>query len=280
VKKQQLILLGGGFILLVVLYFFGNTTVPVTSSSSVNTNNTNHSTITTTEVLNAAKKNITSQQSSYLTQLENSVVRGNIKEQQIRVYRQLAAYWQDSLHHQEIAAYYFGEEAKLEKSEKNLNFAARLLLAHLMAENNPGMQAWLATNAKALFEKSLEINPANDSVKIELGACYIFGNISNTPMEGIQKIKQVADKDPGNMYAQLILGLGDIKSGQYDKAAERLQLVAQKEPDNLQAIFNLAETYERKGDKANAVTWYRRAQNIISIPEAKQEIEEKIKTLQ
>jgi tetratricopeptide (TPR) repeat protein len=279
VKRQQLILLSGGFVLLIVLYFFGNTTTPVTHSSSATTNNTN-SGATTAEVLNAAKRNITTQQLSYLTQLENSVVRGNVKEQQIRIYKQLAVYWQDTLHQQAIAAYYFGEGAKLENSEKNLNFAARLLLAHLMAEDNTGMQSWLATNAKALFEKSLQINPAADSVKIELGACYIFGNISNTPMEGIQKIKEVIDKDPQNMYAQLILGLGDIKSGQYDKAAERLQIVVQKEPTNLQAVFNLAETYERKGDKANAVTWYRKAQNIINIPEAKQEIEQRIKTLQ
>ncbi|HXL56162.1 MAG TPA: tetratricopeptide repeat protein [Chitinophagaceae bacterium] len=279
-KKQQFILLSGGFILLIVLYFFGNTTAPVSATtSSVNSDKAN-SGITTTEVLNAGKKNITAQQSAYLTQLENSVVRGNVKEQQIRIYRQLAAYWQDTLHQQTIAAYYFGEEAKLENSEKNLNFAARLLLVHLMAEDNPAMQNWLATNAKVLFEKSLQINPANDSVRIELGACYIFGNISNTPMEGILKIKQVADKDPGNMYAQLILGLGDIKSGQYDKAAERLQLVTEKEPNNLQAVFNLAETYERKGDKANAVAWYRKAQNIVSLPEAKREIEEKIRTLQ
>jgi len=280
VKKQQFILLSGGFILLIVLYFFGNTTSPVSAtSSSVNSDKAN-SGVTTTEVLNAAKKNITAQQSAYLTQLENSVVRGNVKAQQIRIYRQLAAYWQDTLRQQTIAAYYFGEEAKLENSEKNLNFAARLLLVHLMAEDNPAMQNWLATNAKVLFEKSLQINPANDSVRIELGACYIFGNISNTPMEGILKIKQVADKDPSNMYAQLILGLGDIKSGQYDKAAERLQLVTEKEPNNLQAVFNLAETYERKGDKANAVAWYRKAQNIISLPEAKREIEEKIRTLQ
>ncbi len=279
-KKQQFILLSGGFILLIVLYFFGNTTAPVSAtSSSVNSDKAN-SGVTTTEVLNAAKKNITAQQSAYLTQLENSVVRGNVKAQQIRIYRQLAAYWQDTLRQQTIAAYYFGEEAKLENSEKNLNFAARLLLVHLMAEDNPAMQNWLATNAKVLFEKSLQINPANDSVRIELGACYIFGNISNTPMEGILKIKQVADKDPSNMYAQLILGLGDIKSGQYDKAAERLQLVTEKEPNNLQAVFNLAETYERKGDKANAVAWYRKAQNIVSLPEAKREIEEKIRTLQ
>ena len=108
----------------------------------------------------------------------------------------------------------------------------------------------------------------------------MFGNISSTPMEGILKIKQVADRAPNNMYAQLMLGLGDIKSGQYDKAIERLKVVAQKEPNNLQAIFNLAETFERKGDKANAVIWYKKVETIVNVPEAKQEIEARIKTLQ
>lgn len=279
-KKQQLVLLSGGLILLVLLYFFGNTTPPSTNSTVVNSGNTTSGTITTANVLNAAKKNLSAQQLSQLVQLENSVVRGDVKEQKIRIYRQLASYWQDSLHNQEIAAYYFGESAKLENSEKNINFAARLLLQYVTSEENPAMQTWLATNAKALFEQSLQINPNNDSVQVELGACYLFGNISSTPMDGILKIKQVTDRDPNNMYAQLMLGLGDIKSGQYDKAIERLQLVAKKEPDNLQAVFNLAETFERKGDKSNAVAWYRKVENMINVPEAKQEIEQRIKTLE
>ena len=279
-KKQQLVLLSGGLILLVLLYFFGNTTPPSTNSTVVNSGNTTSGTITTADVLNAAKKNLSAQQLSQLVQLENSVVRGDVKEQKIRIYRQLASYWQDSLHNQEIAAYYFGESAKLENSEKNINFAARLLLQYVTSEENPAMQTWLATNAKALFEQSLQIDPNNDSVQVELGACYLFGNISSTPMDGILKIKQVTDRDPNNMYAQLMLGLGDIKSGQYDKAIERLQLVAKKEPDNLQAVFNLAETFERKGDKSNAVAWYRKVENMINVPEAKQEIEQRIKTLE
>ena len=199
--------------------------------------------ITTAALLDSAKKNLTDNQSSHLTQLENSVVRGNVKEQKIGIYNQLARYWQDSLSHPEIAAYYFGEEAKLENSEKNLNFAARLFLAQLMAETNPAMQFWFGTNAKALFEHSLQINPNSDSVKVEIGACYLFGNISSTPMEGILKIKEVVDRDSTNMYAQLMLGLGGIKSGQYDKAIERLETVIKNEPGNLQAIFNLAETF-------------------------------------
>ncbi len=277
-KKQQLIILVSGFVLLVVLYFYGNTIPPKPTSSLQPGNNSSHN--AASDIIISAKKNITEQQSAYLAQLENSVVRGNVKEQQVTVYKQLADYWSDSLNHAEIGAYYLGEQAKLENSEKKLNFAAHLLLEHLLAEGNPALQKWMATNAKDLLEQSLKINPANDSAKVELGACYIFGNISASPMEGILKIKEVANRDPHNMYAQLILGLGDIRSGQYDKAVERLKIVIQHEPVNLQAVFNLAETYERKGDNANAVKWYRQAQKIINIPAAKLEIEERIKTLQ
>lgn len=279
-KKQQLILVSGGLLLVVSLYFFGNTVPPKTTAPPMANSQGGSGAITTDNLLDSAKKTITSSQSSYLTQLENSVVRGDVKDQKIKIYKQLATFWKDSLNHPEIAAYYIGEEAKLESSEKNLNFAARLLLAQLMAETNPAMQTWLATNAKGLFEQSLQLNPNSDSVKVEIGACYLFGNISSTPMEGILKIKEVADKDSNNVYAQLMLGLGGVRSGQYDKAIERFQAVIRKEPANLQAIFNLAETFEKKGDKVNAVLWYRKAQSIINIPEAKQELEQRIESLQ
>lgn len=279
-KKQQVILLATSAILLAVLYFFGDTLPPVSKDKDTLAATGETKPITTKSLIDSAKSPLNTQQLSYLTQLENSVVRGNVKEQQIAVYKQLAMYWQDSLKHPEIAAFYTGEEAKLENSEKSLTFAARLFLGQVMAGGDPSLQVWMATNAKALFEQALKMNPESDSLKVELGACFLFGNISSTPMEGILKIKEVADKDSTNMYAQLMLGLGDIKSGQYDKAIERLQRVVKQEPTNLQALFNLAETYERKGDKQNAILWYRTVQNMINIPEAKQELENRIQSLQ
>jgi tetratricopeptide (TPR) repeat protein len=232
-----------------------------------------------TDVLAVARKSLAPAQSEKLTQLENSVVRGDVKEQKITIYNQIAHYWEDSLQRPDIGAYYLGEAAKLENSEKNLNFAARLMLNQVMAGSDPDKTPWLALNAKALYEQVLTINPANDSAKIELGACYLFGSISAMPMEGIQKIREVADRDSTNMYAQLMLGLGDIRSQQYDKAVERLKKVVEKEPGNLQALFNLAETYERRGDKENAIKWYREVQGHIDIPAAKQEIENRINSL-
>ena len=76
------------------------------------------------------------------------------------------------------------------------------------------------------------------------------------------------------------IGAGGIRSGQLDKAIERFQIIVNKQPDNLEAIFHLAETYDRKGDKVNAVKWYQQAVGLINVPEAKKEIEERIKALQ
>jgi cytochrome c-type biogenesis protein CcmH/NrfG len=196
------------------------------------------------------------------------------------VYNQLASFWDDTLHQHILGAYYTGEAAKLENSEKKLTFAARLMLDGLMEEQEPARQNWLATNAKSLFEKSLELNPTNDSAKIGIGVCYMFGNIAPNPMAGIMAIREVVEKNPDNMYGQLMLGIGGIRSGQYDRAIERFITVVNKQPDNMEAILYLAEAYERKGDKANAVKWYKVAAQKIAVPEAKQAIEERIKTLQ
>ena len=78
----------------------------------------------------------------------------------------------------------------------------------------------------------------------------------------------------------MILGLGGVKSGQFDKAIERFQYIVKKQPGNLEAIFNLAETYDRKGDKVNAVKWYKTSLEFIKIPEAQKEIEQRIKALE
>jgi tetratricopeptide (TPR) repeat protein len=280
VKKQQLFLVSGALVIFILLYFFGQTIPPpkpveVAKPGQPAINQT----ITFDQLLVKAKQKISPAQSQRLLLLENSVKRGDVKDQQIHLYHQLARFWSDSARIFEPYAYYTGEAAKLENSEKSLTFAARLYLDNLMSEGQPAMQNWLASNAKVLFEKALVINPSNDSSKIGLGSCYLFGNISDNPMQGILPIREIAQKDPGNVYAQMVLGLGGKKSGQFDKAIERFQIVVQKQPDNVEALFNLAECYEEKGDKQNAIKWYEEVKKMVKVPEAQTELNKRITEL-
>ncbi|MDP1762460.1 MAG: hypothetical protein Q8L07_01150 [Sediminibacterium sp.] len=279
-KKQQVLLISGALALMIGLYFLGKTTPPPKATQPNNAQqSTEHQTIAFGDLLLKAKQKISPDQVQRLLKLENSVTRGNVKDQQIHVYHQLARFWADSAHLFEPYAFYTGEAAKLENSEKSLTFAARLFLDNLITESQPAMQNWLATNAKVLFEKALAINPVNDSSKIGLGACYLFGNISDNPMQGLLPIREIVQKDPGNVYAQMILGLGGKRSGQFDKAIERFLVVVQKQPDNIEAVFNLAECYESKGDKANAVKWYEVVKKLVKVPEAQIELDKRITEL-
>jgi tetratricopeptide (TPR) repeat protein len=279
VKKQQLILVSGGFILLILLFFFGNTIPPKKPGAPVAAANNAAKPIEINQLLTHAKERLSPQQLERVNAIENSISRGDVKNQQMQVYKQLASFWADSIHLFEPYAYYTAEAAKLENSEKSLTFAAHLFLNNLKTEGDPAMQTWLASNAKVLFEQALSINPANDSSRIGLGACYIFGNLSENPMEGITPIRDIVAKNPDNTFGQFILGLGGIKSGQYEKAIERFLFVVKKEPDNLEATLNLAEAYERKGDKANAVKWYTVVKDKIPNAEAQAELDKRIKAL-
>lgn len=231
------------------------------------------------KVLEASEAQLTPTQRAHVEQLENTVVRGNVKEQKIEVYKQLAAFYRDSAHLLLPFAYYTGEAAKLENSEKSLTFAARFFLENARKQQDEGLKKWMARESKQLFEKALVLAPDNDSLKVGLGSCYIYGNITDNPMEGIMMIREVAQRDPSNMYAQYMLGVGGLISGQLDRAIERLTLVASKQPDNLEVQLMLAEAFERKGDHPNAVKWYESVRTHISNPEILQELDKRIQSL-
>ena len=130
-----------------------------------------------------------------------------------------------------------------------------------------------------MFERSLIINPSNDSAKIGLGACYLFGEISSTPMEGILKIREVVEKDSTNIYGQMMLAKGSLISGQYDKAISRLEAINKIKSGELDVLLLLAEVNERMGNKSKAISWYKESLPFVKQAELKTAIEKRMKDL-
>lgn len=220
-------------------------------------------------------------QAMAIQELSNTVKRGDVKEQQIKAYQSLASFWRDSAKQFEPYAFYLSEAAKLDNSEKNLTFAAHLFLDKLRAEHDPAKLSWMADNAIELFEKAIVLNPDNDELKIGLGSSYVFGRgrASSEPaatMQGIQELLKVVRKDSTNMKAQFVLGVGGYVSGQYDKAVERFSKVVTAQPDNLEAIAFLADTYAAKGDKEQAIKWYNISKRLVNNPAYSKEVDARI----
>ena len=232
----------------------------------------------TDSMLSLAREGLSPDALTRLNLLEHSISRGDVKNQQLQIYHQLAYFWGDSAHKFEPYAWYTAEAARLENSEKSLTFAAHLFLNNLTNEQKPELREWEALQAKDLFERSLKLNPDNDSSKVGLGAVYLYGGIA-MPMQGIGMIKQVADKDSTNTYAQMTLGQASMVSGQLDKAADRFKTVIRQHPDNVEAILLLAEVSEQMGNKAEAIRWYSKSLPFIKIAELKKEVEARIAEL-
>ena len=174
--------------MLLAIYFFG-TTVPAKKEAAVATPASAQSFDIQAAIKGATAK-LPEQQQAYVSGLSEAVVRGDVKEQQIRTYRQLAKFWSDSAKAFIPFAYYTSQAAKLENSEKSLTFAAQLLLDNLRGIDQPEIKTWLAGESKELFEKAIVLNPESDSLQIGLGSTYIFGAPADNPQEVMIRMEE------------------------------------------------------------------------------------------
>jgi tetratricopeptide (TPR) repeat protein len=291
VKQSQWTTLSVGAILTIIIFLFGRTVpskkpivvapdeavAPATDVSPI-------ATISIESLLDKAKKQLSPEQVAHLASLENKVAYqapdSRSRAQILGIYHQLEHFWGDSVGFFPGYAWYKAEGARLENSEKSLTFAAHLILNNIENDPNPdpALIKWKALQASDLFERSLKINPDNDSSAVGLGASILFGNTSS-PMEGIKLIRGVAEKDSTNIFAQMTLVKASLLSGQFDKAITRLHTVCRIQPGNLDALLLLADLYEQTGDKAAAAATYRKSLPYIPRPNAKAEVEKRIAEL-
>ncbi len=281
-SKKQLIISIAGLAVVLLLFKFGSTIAPKSKVQPTTATKTVKN-FDILKFIEEEKKHLTVSQNVNVAKLENSVTRGDVNSQLIIANTQLANFWKDSARSFEPYVYYLSEAAKLDKSEKNLTFAAQLILDNLRAEEDEAKLNWKTAQAIALFEKAIELYPNSDDLKVGLGSCYVLGKGRvggpEETMKGIQQLLSVVRKDSNNMKAQMMLGVGGYVSGQYDKAIERLQKVVKAQPNNEEAVAFLADTYAAKGDKAEAIKWYTLSKRLVNDPHYSQEVDERIKTL-
>ena len=280
--KKQIILGASGALVVAALFLFGRTT-EIRKVSPKKHAETAISSFDIEQYIKTAKSKLTSSQVLYLSTLEINVKRGDVHTQQLAGYNNLANFWKDSLHLFEPYAFWLSKAAKLDNSEKNLTFAAQLFLATLRGEHDEAKLNWETTEAISLFEQAIKLDPDNDTLRIGLGSCYVYGKGHNADpqetMKGIRELLTVVRKDSNNMKAQLVLGIGGYVSGQYDKAVERLQKVIDHEPRNIEAIAFLADTYAAKGEKEAAIRWYQVSKRLVNNAAYSREVDERIKLL-
>jgi len=278
--KYKFILISSGIIAVLLLFLLGRTTENKSLPTKEPSPLSGSFDISTYINKEKSKLGLTSRK---LTDSLEQVLNKTKDSEKSLIYNKLASIWKDSSQNPEIFAYYLSEAAKLDNSEKSLTFAAQLSVDVLRSQKDESSVNWLSSQSIDLFERAIRLNPENEDLKVGLGSAYIFGKgrtgHPEETMKGIMQLLEVAKRDSNNMKAQLMLGIGGFVSGQYDKALVRLQKVVAAEPDNLEAVAFLADTYAAAGKKEEAIKWYTVSKRLANSPAYSREVDERIITL-
>ena len=280
--KKQYLIAAIGFAFVLILFYFGKTTTETKPVQQMKPQASNQFDVQ--QFILQEKQKLSPELSKSITDIENTYLQTADKTQKIAGLNTAANFWKDTAQNFKLYAFYNSEAAKLDNSEKNLTFAAQQFLTLLRDEHDEAMLAWESDEAIQLFQEAIKLNPNKEDLKIGLGSSYVFGKGRNgdpqQTMKGIQELLGVVRRDSTNMKAQLVLGIGGYVSGQYDKAISRLTKVIIAQPDNLEAIAFLADTYAAQGNKADAIKWYNVSKRLANNPEYSKEVDNRIKLLE
>jgi tetratricopeptide (TPR) repeat protein len=280
--KKQYLIAAIGFAFVLILFYFGKTTTENKPTPPMKPEASTQFDIQL--FIRQEKQKLSPELSKSIAEIENSYAQTTDKYKKIIGYNTAANFWKDTAQNFKLFAFYNSEAAKLDNSEKNLTFAAQQFLTLLRDEHDEAMLAWESDEAIQLFQEAIKLNPNNEDLKIGLGSSYVFGKGRNgdpqETMKGILELLGVVRRDSTNMKAQLVLGIGGYVSGQYDKAIPRLTKVIIAQPDNIEAIAFLADTYAAQGNKIDAIKWYNVSKRLANNPEYSKEVDNRIKLLE
>ncbi len=271
-KNNQFLFLLVAIGLIGLIYFFGSTKPPQNTTSKT-ADHANTEAISATFSFDSLKtvflNQMNTKNASTITNLEKQLTNSTTALQS-GVYDTLVRLWKaaDKLN---MAAYYFGEKAKLENSEKNLNFAGQLHLDLMHEAPYQGLQIWEAKQAISCFDQSLQSNPNNDTVKMALASCFIQG-VGET-MKGVQILLGIVKEHPDHVPANILLGKMAVQSQQFDKAIVRLERLKTIEPKNTEVLYFLAEAYKGKGEKEKAIVLFEQCKKLVNNPAFSKDID-------
>jgi len=175
------------------------------------------------------------------------------------------------------SAAWFAEEAStfLNTTESWIQAGDLYYQAYTFAVEK-GKQEVLAEKTREFYGKALAANPKNLDIKTKMAMTYVS---SPSPMQGITMLREVLAEDPKNELALYNMGMLSFQSGQYDKAAERLEALVKVNPNHTQAQLLLGIVWMSLGDKGRAKEQFDKVKQMDSDPAVQATVDSYLKDL-
>ncbi len=248
--KMQLAVISAGLALLLLLYFAFDTKPKeqkaLEKSRALAAESTNLEAL-----LPEAKAALNTMQSSVVIALEQELASVGSDSAKVELLKQLAGRWYE-FGNPAISGAYAQQVAELTSSEEAWSITGTTFAICLQTSQDEKVRSFCTSRAIAAFENAISLNPENIAHRVNLAMTYAENPPPNEAMKGPMMLLELNQQHPDNVLILNSLARLAIKTGQYDRAKERLEQAYAQDPQNGNTICMLAQVYNALGNAGQA----------------------------
>lgn len=142
--------------------------------------------------------------------------------------------------------------AELENADTSWSVAGAVFYSGLVGSQDQIVRSYCATHAVKSFENAASLNPGNPEHRINLALVYAENPPPDNPMQAVLMLRELESKHPDNPAVYNALGRLAIKTGQWERAIERLEKSWSLSKSNPNTPCLLAKAYEATGNTSKS----------------------------
>lgn len=170
--------------------------------------------------------------------------------QRIELLKQISGFWYDE-GNKLLSANYAKEIAQNENSGNAWSISGTSFYLAMIELQEENQKAFAFDNAISSFDNAISMNPENIQHRVNRALCYVENPPEENPMFGIQQLLTLNRENPTEASVLVQLARLGMRTGQYDKAQQRLETILNGNPKHKQANCLMAELMNLRGELEN-----------------------------
>jgi Flp pilus assembly protein TadD len=134
-----------------------------------------------------------------------------------------------------------------EQTDSAWAIAGALYYDALTGAKDKKIRDFCAGRAVNAFESAASVNPGQASHRVNLALVYAENPPPDNPMKAVLMLRELEQKHPNEVSVYNALGRLAIKTGQWQRAIDRLEKARALDPKNPNAPCLLAKAYQEAG---------------------------------
>ncbi len=202
-------------------------------------------------LLTDAKAHLSAEQSAQVTETEQPLASANTDAERSAILKRLSGLWY-SLGQIPVAGGFAEQVAELENADSSWSVAGATFFNGLVSSQDPVIRSFCADHAVKAFESAASLTPSNVEHRVNLALVYAENPPPDNPMQAVMMLRDLESKHPDNPAIFNALGRLAIKTGQWQRAIERLEKAWVLDKNNPNTPCLLAKAYEGAGNTTKA----------------------------